>query len=331
MIKGQFSRLQWESFKDGLNTLSKSLLTICKRTSLQRYLLTILLFKHVSEGIFLLSSIHSNSRTNNSNINRMSSDELLPPTVEADTSPAIEKAPSAIEHATSSVTLATTTATVATAVAAATAAAEVEATAATTPPPSPSSAGTSAASSPSSEAMDTEVEAPVIEHTLTIPQASTVTPIAPAPTPAPLADKHLLTFPEHLKRILNGFYTVNMRRSVQTCVLVEADRCLKMQYRRLKAFQRKVALHDTASDLVDTLSFIPPHQRLEIMYRTATSRVILSPELTWRRMKLIDREIKKNIIPKVMQLSEPGKTHDEICKLYLQKEYVSFYSCIFLF
>ncbi len=96
-----------------------------------------------------------------------------------------------------------------------------------------------------------------------------------------------------------------------------------MQYKRLKAFQRKVALHDTASDIVDTLHFIPAHHRLEIMYRTATSKVMLSPELTWRRMKLIDREIRKTIIPKIMQIGSEGKSHEEICSLYLQKEYVS--------
>lgn len=131
------------------------------------------------------------------------------------------------------------------------------------------------------------------------------------------------TFPEHLLDILNGVYTVNMRRSVQTCVLIEADRCLNLQYGRLKAFQRKVALHDTATDIVETLTFIPSHHRVEIMYRTASSKVMLSPELTWRRMKLIDREIKKTIVPKIMELVAPGKTHDEVCKEYLQLEYVS--------
>jgi len=94
-----------------------------------------------------------------------------------------------------------------------------------------------------------------------------------------------------------------------------------MQYKRLKAFQRKVALHDTASDIVDTLEFIPPHYRIEIMYRTATSKVMLSPELTWRRMKLIDREIRKTIIPKIMEIDVGGKSHEEICNVYLQREY----------
>lgn len=133
------------------------------------------------------------------------------------------------------------------------------------------------------------------------------------------------TFSERLQNILgDSSYTISMRRSVQTCVLLEADRCLKQQYKRLKPFQRKVALHDTASDIVDTLSFIPPHYRIEIMYRTAASKALLTPELSWRRMKLIDREIQKTIVPKVMQMSTTEKTHDEICNMYLQQEYVSF-------
>ena len=131
------------------------------------------------------------------------------------------------------------------------------------------------------------------------------------------------SFPERLRSVLHDPYTVSMRRSIQTCVLLEANRCLELQYGRLKAFQRKVALHDTASDIVETLLFIPPHQRMEIMYRTATSKQFLSPDLTWRRMKLIDREITKTIIPKIMPLIQPGKRHDEVCKAYLQQEYVS--------
>lgn len=151
-----------------------------------------------------------------------------------------------------------------------------------------------------------------------VPRPATNT-IAPTPTSAETGPP--LTFQERLRTLLNGPYTVNMRRSVQTCVLIEADRCLKMQYDRLKAFQRKVALHDTAADIVDSLTFIPPHCRIEIMYRTATSKVILSPELSWRRMKLIDREIKKTIVPKIMELSTPGKTHTQLCEMYLQREY----------
>lgn len=68
-------------------------------------------------------------------------------------------------------------------------------------------------------------------------------------------------FPQRLEKVINGTYSHNMRRSVQACVLLEADRCLRPQYKRLKAFQRKFALFDTASDIVETLTFIPPHYR----------------------------------------------------------------------
>mmetsp|Transcript_30049 Transcript_30049/g.34919 ORF Transcript_30049/g.34919 Transcript_30049/m.34919 type:complete len:314 (+) Transcript_30049:254-1195(+) len=138
---------------------------------------------------------------------------------------------------------------------------------------------------------------------------------------ASTADALTGTFTERLQAALNEKYTVNMRRSVQTCVLLEADRCLKKHYKRLKAFQRKFALHDTASDIVDTLTFIPPHFRREIMYRTASSMSELTPELTWRRMKNIEREISRAIIPKILALADDTKTHEEVCKLYLQQEY----------
>ncbi len=60
---------------------------------------------------------------------------------------------------------------------------------------------------------------------------------------------------------------------------------------------------------------------VEIMYRTNTGKIMLTPDLTWRRMKLINREIKKNITPKIKALNLSGKSHDELCNYYLQREY----------
>ena len=186
---------------------------------------------------------------------------------------------------------------------------------------------------------DIELQPPPIDTPLPIPttannNATMNTPRASAAPAAKATHKVAATprptlrnsFPERLQKALRGAYTPNMRRSVQTCVLFEADRCLNMQYKRLKPFQRKVALHDTASDIVETLAFIPPHYRIEIMYRTNTKKELLTPVLSWRRMKTIDRDIKNAIIPKINELNAPGKTHEQICNIYLQQEYVSFRS-----
>ena len=59
----------------------------------------------------------------------------------------------------------------------------------------------------------------------------------------------------------------------------------------------------------------------EIMFRTASGKVPLSPELAWRRMKLIDRELAKQIIPGVKPFMGPGKSHAQACDAYIQSQY----------
>ena len=129
------------------------------------------------------------------------------------------------------------------------------------------------------------------------------------------------TFQTRLKSLMHGTYLPNMRRSVQTIVLYEADRCLKAQYKLLRPFQRKIALHDAATDLARTLDWIPGGHKSEVMFRTATGKKPLSPDLAWRRMKLIDRDIAKTIIPGVRPFMGPGVTHQAACDAYIQSQF----------
>ena len=131
------------------------------------------------------------------------------------------------------------------------------------------------------------------------------------------------TVQTRLKSIMNGTYNPSMRRSVQTIVLYEADRCLKSVYKQLRPFQRKIALYDCAADLVNTLDWIPGGHRMEVMYRTASGKTPLSPDLAWRRMKLIDREIAKTIIPGVKPFICPELTHQQACDAYIESQYQS--------
>ena len=130
------------------------------------------------------------------------------------------------------------------------------------------------------------------------------------------------TFQTRLKSLMQGTYLPNMRRSVQTVVLYEADRCLKAQYKLLRPFQRKIALHDAAADLANTLDWIPGGHKSEVMFRTASGKKPLSPELAWRRMKLIDREIAKTIIPGVKPFMGPDVTHQQACDAYIQSQFI---------
>lgn len=125
--------------------------------------------------------------------------------------------------------------------------------------------------------------------------------------------------------IKDGRYLPSMRRSIQTLVLYEADRCLKHRYSSLRPFQRKYALLATTIDLLGTLDFLNDYQRQEIMFRTNASKEPLTMDLAWRRMKLIQREVNQAIIPKAKELVEDegnsNKSHDEFCALLLQSMY----------
>lgn len=129
-------------------------------------------------------------------------------------------------------------------------------------------------------------------------------------------------FAERFAEAIGERYSPAMRRSVQTVVLYEANRCLKDRYSALRPFQRKIALYDTAVDLINTLDIIPSHLRSEIMYRTASGKLPLSADLAWRRMRLIDREIAKTIIPKIKPFCEDDdKDHKTICAEFIQDQY----------
>jgi hypothetical protein len=63
------------------------------------------------------------------------------------------------------------------------------------------------------------------------------------------------------------------------------------------------------------------------MFRTNASKEQLPPDLAWKRMKLITREVNQTILPKAKALIEQDnnseKSHDEICDMLLQSMYVS--------
>jgi len=133
------------------------------------------------------------------------------------------------------------------------------------------------------------------------------------------------SFQFRVRNAVNGIYQPSMRRSIQSIALYEADRCLTYRYPQLRPFQKKWALFATAVELLRTLDFLNHYQRQEIMFRTNASKEPLAPDLAWRRMKLITREINSTIIPKAKELialpENKDKSHDEICKQLLQCMY----------
>jgi len=136
-----------------------------------------------------------------------------------------------------------------------------------------------------------------------------------------MADNEENPFTIRVEKALHGRYHASMRRFIQTISLYEADRCLKNRYKVLRPFQRKIALYDVCVDLIETLKFIPEYHRLSIMFRTASGKIPLTPELAWRRMKQVDKDIEKSIVPEVGPLLIEEKLHNEVCQEYIQKQF----------
>lgn len=130
------------------------------------------------------------------------------------------------------------------------------------------------------------------------------------------------SFVDRLKSALGGHdYDTSLRRSVQTAVLYEAHRCIADKMPSMRPFQRKVAFYDQAKALLEATGF-QPHQQIEIMWRTGTSKEPLTPESAWKRVRLVEKELEK-IRDKVKPLCEEGKSHDDIVNEFIQQQFVS--------
>lgn len=133
------------------------------------------------------------------------------------------------------------------------------------------------------------------------------------------------SFQFRLQKAIKGSYEPYMRRSLQSITLYEANRCLESRYSQLRPFQKKFALFATAQELLKSLDFLDFFQRQEIMFRTIASKEPLAPDLAWRRMKLIEREIATSITTPYKAVIESddnrGKSHDEVCDALLQHMY----------
>lgn len=112
-----------------------------------------------------------------------------------------------------------------------------------------------------------------------------------------------------------------MRRSLQTVILYEANRCISPALSTLRPFQRKLAYIDMANALVESLH-IMPHQKAEILWRTGTSKEPMNAETAWKRRKLLNKEL-DNIKVAVAPLLT-NRSHDQAIDAYIQVQYVSF-------
>ena len=117
-------------------------------------------------------------------------------------------------------------------------------------------------------------------------------------------------------------YDSCMRRSLQTVLLYEAKRCIEPKLPNLRPFQRRSAHIDQMLALLESLTFVLPHQKEEVLWRTASSKEPLTPEIAWKRAKSIDNELEK-ISKAVKPFIVAGKTHNEIVDMLVQSLFES--------
>jgi len=134
------------------------------------------------------------------------------------------------------------------------------------------------------------------------------------------------SFKARVHSAIKGNFEPYMRRSLQSIALYEANRCLEFRYSQLRPFQKKFALFATAVEMLKSLDYLTFVQRQEILFRTISSKEPLEPDLAWRRMKLITREISTSILTaeykEVIESDQnKDKSHDEICDILLQMMY----------
>jgi hypothetical protein len=108
-----------------------------------------------------------------------------------------------------------------------------------------------------------------------------------------------------------------MRRSLQSVICYEAKRCVEPRFPSLRPFQRKAAHLDQMYALVESLPFVQPQQKVELMWRTGSSKEPLDPEISWKRAKGIEKEL--SILAKAIKpLIQPGKSHGETVDTLVQ-------------
>jgi len=142
--------------------------------------------------------------------------------------------------------------------------------------------------------------------------------MAESPTPPALVGGAQSPWLDRVKTLLGPRgYDHSMRRSIQTLVIYEAKRCIQPRIGDLRPFQRKVALVDQAQALVNSLDFVLPHLRPEILWRTSTSRECVTPEICWKRFQLVQKELER-LAEMIKEFMAPDRSHQEAVDLLEQ-------------
>jgi len=152
----------------------------------------------------------------------------------------------------------------------------------------------------------------------------------------------MASFQERLHQAIaeyGGEYDPVMRRSFQTVLMFEANRCLRDKLPGLRPFQRKLAVFDQAKYLLEEISgessivgLTTRAKKEEIMWRTATSKEPLNPESMWSRASRLTKDvekvaeqvreyIKEKLADQDSKSITSASTHDETYRSFVESTY----------
>lgn len=103
----------------------------------------------------------------------------------------------------------------------------------------------------------------------------------------------------------------------EPAILYEAKRCVAPRLPGLRPFQRKAAFMDQAFALLDSLAFLYPHQKAEILWRTASSKEQLDADIAWKREKGIEKEL-ESLAEKIKPFIDKAAYHNEAVNMLVQ-------------
>jgi hypothetical protein len=131
------------------------------------------------------------------------------------------------------------------------------------------------------------------------------------------------TWHDRLKAIIGprGYHPC-MRRSLQTVILYEAKRAVEPRLKTLRPYQRKAAFMEQCSFLLESLDFVTPTQKEEVLWRTMTSRLPLDGTVAWTRLKSVGKEL-KDLADQIKAFTAPGRSHREAIDRLVQSLFVS--------
>ena len=80
---------------------------------------------------------------------------------------------------------------------------------------------------------------------------------------------------------------------------------------------------EAATQIISSLDGIPSEDRKKLLYRTCTGKLMLSPELAWRRLMYTKRETERLVQEVEADPANSDKSHVQICAELAQTAYVS--------